>query len=131
MNAIKLTKAHKSKLLEMCEKLFKDKDHNLFKITLDDEILWVNKKAGINKTHWFEFVFMYLVGRIQEKMPDEHIWRRIPLYVTNVYGSFEGTKWTLYSEFMFHYPKACFGGSVYPTNPIDFLYEEFKKIKTT
>jgi hypothetical protein len=79
--------------------------------------------------HWFEFVFLHLIGRLQEALPDTLVWRDQPPYVGNVFNWKEGNKWTLYTEFMFAYPKACWGGSVYPNNPIDYLYEQFLKLK--
>lgn len=96
MKPFKLTDKHKSKLLEMCEKLFLDKNHTWFKINLDGEILWVNKKAGIEKIHWYEFCLCHLADKIY---PGD------------------------YSN------KAKFVVNIWASNPIDYLYEEFKKIK--
>lgn len=128
MKAIKLTEEHKKKLLEMCNKLFPK--HCKFEFFTED-LRFLNEETDefLTFIHWFEFVFLYLVSALQNKMSDDQVWSYMPPYVGNVYGWTEGRKWTFYTKFMFHYPKAIHGGSDFPINPIDYLYEEFKKLK--
>ena len=149
MKAIKLTEEHESKLLEMCNALFPEyKDvkvktfNNGKKMTDTDttrirglcvELPYIdmgNIDPFINYhcIHWFEFCVVHLVSAVQNAMPKELVWREQPAYVGNVYRWEKGDKWTLWTEFHFHYPKALWCGG-YPRNPIDFLYSEFKKIK--
>ena len=59
-----------------------------------------------------------------EKLNDlSDVYEEIPPYVANVYGGANG-KWNLYVKFHFHYPK-----NRYKKHPVDYLYEEFKKLK--
>lgn len=140
MFSIQLTKEHREKLIEMCRKLYPENNWEMCNQqgscgmhSSDENKIFVYRGSKPYSfpesiTHWFEFCFLFLVGRIQDELPKEIAWREQPPYVGNVYGWKEGAKWTLYSEFMFSYPKSCFGGSNNPPNPIDFLYKEFKKI---
>jgi len=142
MKSIELTEEHKSKLLEMCNKLFPEYS----------EIYWNSGKGSNGSSehlgfgtpteenpnfnnyiyiHWFEFCMTYLIEKLNDKYHEvlkEKSWEEFPPYVSNVYSNAKG-KWNLYTKFHFHYPKACNGGSNFPINPIDYLYEEFKKLK--
>jgi hypothetical protein len=73
--------------------------------------------------HWFEFTITHLIQKIQCNLPEDLVFRNQPEYVGNVYSWKEGNKWTMYSEFFFLYPK-----KIYEKHPIDYLYEEFKKL---
>ena len=148
MNSIQLTEEHKIKLAEMCRALFPEyinlefNNNNLcfltqetFDIALEFETFGVNKDYNFKvsdlyleeydiEIHWFEFVFINLVSKIQNSLPEELIWRDQPEYVKNVFSWEKGNKWTMYSEFHFKYPK-----NIYTEHPIDYLYTEFQKIK--
>lgn len=134
MKSIKLTEEHKEKLLEMCKVLFpeyKKIDWYIDGDGNDDyDILIIKDEMPYILIHWFEFCFMRLIHRLQENLPDKLVYRKQPPFVGNVFSWKKGNKWTMYSEFMFAYPKAIYGGSSYPNNPIDYLYKEFKKLKT-
>lgn len=134
MQSIQLTQEHKDKLLEMCKVLFPE--YNYFYITYqngnsdasDNAQRWVNctdRKGKEITIHWFEFCMIHLIERLNDKLD---WWEDIPPYVSNVYGEACG-KWNVYTKFHFLYPKAIHGGSIVPRNPIDFLYEEFKRLK--
>lgn len=154
MKQLELTDEHIEKLHEMCEKLFPEypyiriepnygmnndprvhmfdkSSEKLWKKELEDDFSWDNvdtNEADVN-IHWFEFVFLHLPGALQSIMTDDQAWRKSPAYVGNVQRWEEGDQWTFYSEFHFHYPKACGTGSrVVPPNPIDYLYDEFLKV---
>lgn len=112
MKPIELTKKQKSKLLEMCNKLF------LFDFEISKNNIKIFNIEGTHHTtiHWFEFCFRYLVKAIQNKLPDELVWRK-------KYACAGGGKWTLYSHFLYIYPK-----NFLSEHPIDWLYNEFKQI---
>lgn len=156
MKSIELTKEHKSKLLEMCKELFPEFNEWRFgKVTaegnLEDfynktknlpwqdrekyeqscDFLWIEKDFkyehddNIERSetwviHWFEFCMTHLVEKLNDL---SDVYEEIPPYVANVYGGANG-KWNLYVKFHFHYPK-----NRYKKHPIDYLYEEFKKLK--
>lgn len=103
MKAIQLTEEHKSKLLEMCEKLCKDKDHTWFKISMYNEILWVNKKAKIGSIYWFEFCMTYLCDKI---------------FLPRGESRLDGIKGMDYYRINKN------------MHPVDYLYSEFKKLNT-
>lgn len=113
MKSIQLTEEHKVKLLEMCKKLFPEYEE----IHIHGSNIYFDITEYMN---WFEFCMTYLIEKISEK---SKIWEDIPPYVSNVYGNAEG-KWNVYTKFHFHYPK-----NRYQMHIIDYLYEEFKKLK--
>lgn len=139
MNSIELTAKHRKQLLEMANSLFKDDDwrfsldapkgynnnHTFVIGFIEDNDYIPNCDCYI---HWFEFCFRFLVNKIQSKMTDGQAWRPMPLYAQNF---LQGTQWTMWSEFMFHYPKQI-GKShdTIPSHPITYLYTQFKLLKT-
>lgn len=136
MKSIDLTTSQKSKLLEMCKKLFpNDKIDSFENNTIKFLINYCKKKdcnndkityAGweeVLKIHWFEFCMTHLIIKLQNSLPDDVVWREQPQYVSNVFGWKKGSKWTLYSDFFFHYPK-----QINKIHPVDYLYKEFKKL---
>ena len=124
MNSIELTKEHKAKLLEMCNKLFSE-EGKWFAIL--DGKMYYSKKGTFPgfSIHWFEFCYTILVETLSNKLNN---WEDIPKHVSNIFPNTIG-KWNLYTKFHFYYPKASLGGTELPINPIDYLYEEFKKLK--
>ena len=156
MKSIQLTEKHKSKLLEMCKELFCEESEinsiqnfrveNDYILGLSDHILYCeNRDLSENhyecekvpeedlvtfenypiecfeiNIHWFEFCMTHLVEKLNDL---SDVYEEIPPYVANVYGGANG-KWNLYVKFHFHYPK-----NRYKKHPVDYLYEEFKKIK--
>lgn len=110
MKNIELTEEHKSKLLEMCKMLFPEyksivfsKDHEQFEESEDNNILlFFSGKAEIAPSiHWFEFCMRDLQSRILG----------ISDYKTT-------QKFLMRTIFQCEQP-----------HPIDYLYEEFKKLK--
>lgn len=141
MIPIKLTEEHKSKLLEMCNKLFPGykfvfvseyfglNENSFLKGESNNIILFLKSTNSWYLTiHWFEFIFCHLITKLQivisNKLGEEAVWKKQPEYVNNVFDWKKNNKWTLYSEFMFLYPKMT-----YKKHPVDYLYEEFKKLK--
>lgn len=121
MKAIQLTEEHKAKLLEMCKELFPEYNNDspggngpitfhhgglypgmLFGFLKDnDSDLYDNCDLFI---HWYEFCCKHLAAKI---------------YNYNI-----GKTKTTYSSFV----GECIITSC--SNPIDYLYSEFKKLKT-
>lgn len=94
MKSIELTKKHKAKLLEMCNKLFKKEIHGL---TIQEDNGFLNY-SDTSKTvdyddriHWFEFCMTHLAEKIDCDLAHNIIYMK--------------------------------------KHPIDYLYEEFKKLK--
>jgi len=122
MKSIELTNDHRTKLLEMCVKLFPEYTDWKFGRNWDNYELWFVFKRKCFEIHWFEFMMTELVEKIlnpnplnpnrglQNRFKDffwevNHYWMHNKL---NVEGNNESTK---------------------PLHPIDYLYEEFKKLK--
>jgi hypothetical protein len=105
MEAIELTEEHKSKLLEMCFKLFKKEIHGL---TIQDNGFLNYSDTSktidyVDRIHWFEFCITHLA--------------------TNIYNK---------GKYNFNYITTTqFRGYLCQNNIhlIDCLYEEFKKLK--
>lgn len=132
MKSIELTQEQKDKLLEMCVNLFPDikwEHYDTANITEKKEYpeVWVvqytDEEGELFCIPWFEFVIMFLVESIQVHLTEDLLWRNQPEYVRNVYKWDETRQWTMYTEFFFHYPKR-----IHRENPVDYLYNEFKKI---
>ena len=124
MESIKLTKEHKSKLLEMCTKLFpKNKLDSLQFGTLKFLINYYEKKDPNNskitfggwdkiiEIHWFEFCMTWLSHKIIFN-PNN----KLSACNHNHAGLLESTM-------------SIFYGEKHGIHPIDYLYEEFKKLK--
>ncbi len=102
MKNIELTKEHKSKLLEMCRTLFPEYDFGLDKWKQPFVSLGLKTKDLYEEhIHWFEFCICWLATSIYNK-------RKINHFSILEYRGF-----------------LC--QSV--DHPVDFLYEEFKKLK--
>ena len=118
MRPVEISKEQKVKLLEMCEYLFPEYSFFLGMFTNCTVSLGL-KTSRKYEAHipWFEFLYVHLVPALSMLIP----FREQPEYVKNVYSGWKkGDRWTLYTEFLFSYPK---NKSVHP---IDFLYQEFK-----
>ncbi len=103
MKNIELTEEHKSKLLEMCEKLFPEYDFTLDKWEQCFVTLGLKSKVAYDShIHWFEFCMTHLVDKI---------------YETRL---FNGTE----PPFISMVASRINCGHI-----IDYLYEEFKKLK--
>jgi len=106
MKNIELTKEHKSKLLEMCEKLFPEYKY----ISYDIDIvhpgfisMWKKRILGFHYNgliiHWFEFCMIHLAFKLCKK-------------------DFNTLSLNTYSNLI-----------QYNQHPVDYLYEKFKKLK--
>ena len=103
MKPIELTKEHKSKLLEMCEKLFPEYDFTLDKWEQCFVTLGLKSKVVYDShIHWFEFCMTHLFTKV---IVEQYGYMSISHAMSNGY-------YTIYSN-----------------HPIDYLYEEFKKLK--
>ena len=110
MKSIELTEKHKSKLLEMCVELFpKSKiqftddfycEWTLFLITEDDYDSTLPE--NIVECHWFEFCMTHLFNKL---IVEKYGYMSISDAMSNGY-------YVIYSQ-----------------NPIDYLYNEFLKLK--
>lgn len=130
MKAIELTKKQQDKLLEMCEKFFKDEDHSLFRINLDGELLWVNKKADINKIHWFEFCMRFLVIKLDDLYFEKVINPVDPQHFSNKNKNLKHPDNWIYlwdARPFIGWNSNC-NGNVPKMHPIHWLYEQFKKL---
>lgn len=79
---------------------------------------WLSKNSedliiGGEIVNWFEFTMAYLVGGIQAYVLDDDklVWR-------DQYGCMGEGKWTMYSHFLYCFPKRNYGC-------IEWLYKEF------
>lgn len=114
MTSIKLTEAHKAKLLEMCEKLFPEyffdeegedyyiDDNNIinFLIPIKENEF---KGEGI---HWFEFCMTHLADKMLQL-------GELPNYDNKLDYEFN----------------SILQSSWWESHPVDYLYKEFKKLK--
>jgi hypothetical protein len=101
MKPIELTKEHKTKLLEMCKQLFPE----LIAITIEPNG-YINAADGEDTysdlIHWFEFCITHLTTKLYNisHLKDESSIKQLRGYICQEVD-----------------------------HPIDYLYEEFKKLK--
>ena len=116
MKQIEITEKQREKLLEMCKVLFPEyKYWNLhggscdlcMENTLDYSVKEKPKWNSWNRIHWFEFCMTYLCAKIGNSPSNSN--------------NFDET--TLRGEMYIDQEW------IYNYHPIDFLYEEFKKLK--
>ena len=103
MKNIELTEEHKSKLLEMCKKLFSE----YVEIDFDESgllTLWKEKCPSTQWTeiHWFEFCLNELCFKILDVKRDYLGLSQLQKFRLQEYSK---------------------------NHPVDYLYEEFKKLK--
>ena len=121
MKPLKLTEKHKSKLLEMCGKLFPEyefkwkyiRSHNsgfygtTLVITEKDKCRYT---SSYNEIHWFEFCLTYLLSRLAKF--SMNVWNK---------GDCTETDIEIFKEEAV-VPHIISLGK----HPVDFLYKEFK-----
>ena len=117
MKAIELTKEHKSKLLEMCNNLFIDRNWHFWESETEsypdgmighcNTIIWGGKSYESVEIHWFEFCMTHLAFKILPK---------------TTFYNLDSAYDSLYNC-LYQFWETKFD------NPIDYLYEEFKKLK--
>lgn len=130
MKSIELTEEHKSKLLEMCNKLFDLGDgvytnfrfkptHQFFLCKTketENYIQWINDTNGkIEEIHWFEFCMTHLAEKILNPFP------------LNPSRGLQDK----FKNFFWKTNLFAMGLDHTVNHPVDFLYEEFKKLKDT
>lgn len=112
MKSIELTEEHRSKLLEMCNKLFPEYTLILFDdqsnyYLENEEILSFCNDNEIIQIHWFEFCMTHLAKKIIPKVTNYNLDSAYDSLYNVIYQFWE-TK---------------------HNNIVDYLYEEFKKLK--
>lgn len=115
MKAIELTEEQKSKLLEMCNKLFPE--YNEIVLTKQKFLNFGFKDHGSHTSrignmsiHWFEFCFIHIFPKLNQ-FYNAHQTSYF-LYISIGYS--KGLKSNEMNKFI---------------HPVDYLYEEFKKLK--
>lgn len=125
MKPIELTEEHKSKLLEMCKILFSKYEElylgiNDYDLEPDGYIYFMINK-NITRIHWFEFCITHLISKISEiedsKLGDDDP-DSIHMNIIN-----------LCRKKYDHLCKNILDSWSNYIHPIDYLYEEFKKLQ--
>lgn len=122
MKPIELTEEHKSKLLEMCKTLFPEYEEIRFNINAKEYGIFIVMDNGNIIIHWFEFCMTHLSTVIFNKKYnfDHMMTADLEQEVSYEWNS------ELMDRVSFHVAN--------PTrtdnwHPVDYLYEEFKKLK--
>jgi len=140
MKAMHLTEEHKSKLIEMCEKLCTEYESLILDVPEDlnnDHLFIMAFEEGNDYIpncdlymHWFEFCMRCLTPKLDE------LYNKIILYPDDPYSEENKGKCLNYpKDWSERYQRRPFfqfnincNGSNYKKHPIDYLYEEFKKL---
>jgi len=117
MDSIELTEEHKSKLLEMCNKLFPDYNEIILTKQKTLNFGFKDNKSHTSRIanmsiHWFEFCITKLPYKIfdSSKYPSKNAGDDTVQYLCDMMD-----RQTWYIKEAYH--------------PVDYLYEEFKKLK--
>lgn len=123
MKSIELTEEHKTKLLEMCKILFSEYNNIRFGIppfgTRDIIQFYKGSKTSPNypflelSIHWFEFCMTHLANKLLLSTGSNN-----NIFIENTFN-----KISLFRGIIFDEDKNQ------NEHPIDYLYEEFKKLK--
>ena len=137
MKNIELTEEHKSKLLEMCKILFpeyttipNDKNPKFLTINwftkqgyfihlMDDDDLKENKMI-----HWLEFCMTHLIVKLSKEFTKQKLSEAD--YTDNQYPNWFSEK---VSYHLNPFRNEEFEEDILFIHPVDYLYEEFKKLK--
>lgn len=117
MQPIQLTEEHKSKLLEMCKELFPEYKNDISKNEAENiQILHNNfirfysgykeNNPKLNEIHWFEFCMIYLQNQILVK--------------ASQLNKSDDLGYDFFRKLI---------NSWYTSHPINYLYEQFLKLK--
>ncbi len=133
MKNIELTENHKSKLLEMCNKLFPEYPNLEVRDSMEDFCMEQDncfielQESGSNSRkdtiiHWFEFCMTEVVEKILNPTPLNPN--------RGLQDKFKNFFWKV-NEYWMHNKFNINGenSSTKPLHPVDYLYEEFKKLK--
>ena len=125
MKNIELTENHKSKLLEMCKKLFPETYSKTWDIEglfdyepIDDE--------NFECVHWFEFCMTHLIQKI-DNFHSEKILK--PLEDKACKEGYPDNWLEIWNERPWIKLWSLTNSGNYKKHPINYLYEEFKKLK--
>lgn len=131
MKPIELTEEHKNKLLEMCKALFPELENLEVRDSMEDFCLpfeHICIEYGRNKKlviiHWFEFCMTELSHKILFKLCNnfEHVGTAdLEIETTMEWNN------NLFDTTLFH--KCNPSRNERAWHPIDYLYQEFKKLK--
>lgn len=120
MQPIQLTQDHKDKLLEMCKVLFSKYEFYDEKRVSKNYICWKNKNTNFEGIHWFEFCMTHLVEKILNPKKPSRNQKEIFcnfFWETNIHWYYQQNG---------SLPVTSFEAGA--KHPIDYLYEEFKKL---
>ena len=139
MESLKLTKEQENKLLEMARKLlpeyFFDEEGEDYYIDEDGIINFLipikENEYKCGEIHWFEFCMRYITPAL-DKLYIENILNPVnPQYFKNANKTMDFPyNWNeLWGDRPFYQFNNNCNGSYCKKHPIDYLYEEFKKLK--
>lgn len=133
MKAIELTEGQKERLIEMSNALFDDRTFHFWQSEEDSypdgmfghptTIVWGGERYDAVEIHWFEFCLTYLNQKLSQKFTEQRLSEAD--YTNNQYPIWfaedMAAKVNSYynEEFEEEHPFI---------HPIDYLYEEFKKL---
>lgn len=154
MNPIQLTPEHKTKLLEMCSKLFPEYNLKIYKKDFEklpgdfryskykpQKPTWIIGYNGvvylqlfyeyfedmsyeIIEIHWFEFCLTHLIVKLANEFTNQKLSKSD--YTNNQYPNWFSEKLVYHLN---PFRNEEFEEDVEFIHPIDYLYEEFKKLK--
>lgn len=128
MKNIELTEDHKSKLLEMCFKLFKKEIHGL---TIQDNgfLNYSDTFKTVDyddRIHWFEFCMTHLIRKI-DNLHSEKILK--PLENKACKEGYPDNWLEIWNERPWIKLWSLTNSGTYKKHPVNYLYEEFLKLK--
>jgi len=128
MKPIELTEEHKTKLLEMCKVLFPEYIEtylgvNDYDLEPDGYIYFIKNK-NITRIHWFEFCMTHLIVKLSKEFTKQKLSEAD--YTDNQYPNWFSGK---VSYHLNPFRNEEFEEDILFIHPVDYLYEEFKKLK--
>lgn len=133
MKNIELTEDHKSKLLEMCKKLFpeyteiylgiNDYDDNFDGFICFQKTIPLISNI-IESVHWFEFCMTHLIVKLSKEFTKQKLSKAD--YTNNQYPNWFSEKLAYHLN---PFRNEEFEEDIKFIHPVDYLYEEFKKLK--
>ena len=136
---IKLTEKHKSKLLEMCNTLFPEykrieiRDYQIDIDRNDYNPVFVDLYKGeltvpfdIYSIHWFEFCMTYLIRKIDHSYSEKIL---KPLEKKAIIEGYPENWLEIWNKRPWIKLWSLTNSGNYKKHPIDYLYDEFKKLK--
>lgn len=130
MKSIELTEEHKVKLLEMCKILFPE----YFYWELDHHIITAHIKGNDDEVyedepydiaiHWFEFCMTHLIVKLSKEFTKQKLSKAD--YTDNQYPNWFSQK---VSYHLNPFRNEEFEEDILFIHPVDYLYEEFLKLK--